>query len=116
MLLHDGHNNIKSDGGPYLGLDGIFDGTGKLLDSSVLIDPFEGQLHLSTAFVKLSDHDGRQLEVAGQEDDPFICYNIEVTDTPELFEIGFTGDGNYLVCRMQRWDRSEMISVFIMHQ
>jgi hypothetical protein len=45
-LLHNNQENINGDGNPDLSFDCIFNNTIKILDSEMLLDPFEKQLDL----------------------------------------------------------------------
>jgi len=44
----------------------------KRLDAQMLLDPFEEQLDLPTAFVELGDGQSRKLEVVGEEPEAFV--------------------------------------------
>ncbi len=66
-FLDNGHKNVYRNGDPNLGLQCVLAGAVKCFDPQVLFDPFEEQLHLPAAFVKLRDHDCRQREVVKEK-------------------------------------------------
>src|SRR3989338_8016353 len=53
----------------------------------MLLDPFEKQLHLPAAFVKLSNRQSGQKKVVGQKREALACFGIEVADAPEFLWI-----------------------------
>ena len=71
-FLHDGHENINRDGDPDLSFDCILGGAIKGLDPKMLLDPFEKQLYLPTAAIKIGNRDGRQDKVVGQKHKRFL--------------------------------------------
>ena len=71
-FLHDGHENINGDGNPDLSFDCILGGAIKGLDPEMLLDPFEKQLHLPAAAIKICNRDGRQDKIVGKEYKYFV--------------------------------------------
>ena len=101
-LFDNSYQYIDGDRNPDLGLDRVLRGAIECLDPQVLLDPFEEQLDLPAALVQLGDNNCGKREVVGQEDELFLCYCIEITDTPQFFGIVFQsvkpGGCNDLVC------------------
>ncbi|GEM_PF-4439275 len=58
-------------------------------DSQVLLDPFEKQFYLPPAFVELSNSQGGQKKVVGQEGQIFLSFFVEEPDSPHLVRIIF---------------------------
>src|SRR5438034_532651 len=88
-LADDRHQHINRDCDPDLGLHGVVAGPIKRLDSQVLLDPFEKQFYLPTAFVDLGDLQCRQLEVIGEEFQSAPVLDIQVTDASQRIGIRF---------------------------
>lgn len=53
----------------------------------MLFYPLEEHLYLPSGFVKLSDSDGRQCKVVGQEDKLPVLLGIVKAGSPKLFRI-----------------------------
>ena len=68
LLFQDGDQDIDADSNPNLGANGIVGGAVEGLDSEVLLDPLEEQLHLPPEFVERGDGEGRKGEIVRQED------------------------------------------------
>ena len=66
-LLDDCDENIDRNRDPDLGFHGIVGGAVELLDPQMLLDPFEEQLDLSTAFVESADRGRGQCELVGEK-------------------------------------------------
>jgi len=86
-LIETGHHEVNADRYPDLGAHGVLAGAVKSFDAEVLLDPFEEQLDFPTAFVDDRDSDGWQVEVVGQEDQPFSSIRIDEADTSERLRI-----------------------------
>jgi hypothetical protein len=71
-LFHDGHEDINGDCDPDLCLDSIFGGAIKGLDSEMLLDPLEKQLHLPAAAIEIGNRYGRQDKVVGKKHEWFV--------------------------------------------
>ncbi|MCK9231131.1 MAG: hypothetical protein RBS58_10770 [Syntrophales bacterium] len=56
---------VKGD--PYPGLDGVLGGAIKSLDSEMLFDPLEKQLHLPAVAIQFGDRLHRQRKIVGQK-------------------------------------------------
>lgn len=72
FLLDDGNQHVSRHGAPNLRLDGILPVAQELLDSQVLLDPFEEQFDLPTVLVECGDGQRGQDKVVGQE---YIIYS-----------------------------------------
>ena len=59
---NDGDKYIGGDGNPDLGLYRIFGSSVEDLDAEMLLDPFEEQFDLPSAFVEFGDGQGRKDE------------------------------------------------------
>lgn len=82
FFLNNGNEHVGGHGAPDLRLDCVLAVAQKLLDTKVLLDPFEEQLDLPAAFVQSSDGQGRQACVVGQEDQSLLGFGIFEADTP----------------------------------
>ena len=69
---------------PDLRLDRIFRGTEKLLDTKMLLDPFEEQLDLPAAFVKSADGFWRQDHLIGEEDERLAGFRVAEADPAQM--------------------------------
>src|SRR5262249_29221551 len=76
---------------PNLGLDCVLAGTKECLDSQMLLDPLEEQLHLPAALVDLSDGGGWKREVIGEKLEPFPGFPIEIGHSSQCFRIDLGG-------------------------
>ncbi|GAB1720379.1 MAG: hypothetical protein NTAFB09_21100 [Nitrosospira sp.] len=67
----------------------------------MLFDPFEEQFDLPAAAVKLSDGQGGQFEVVGQEHQFLIVSGVEELDAPQVLRVVpglvVTGERDYLI-------------------
>ena len=86
-LIETGYHEVNTDSDPDLGAYGVLRGAEEGFDAQVLLDPFEEQVDLPTAFVYGCDSKGRQFEVIGEKDQPFAGLRIDIADTPERFWI-----------------------------
>ena len=68
VVLHYCHETISDYGTIYLNADCILRRSPELLDTQVLFDPFEEQLHAPSVAVQLGDCLGRGRQIVGQED------------------------------------------------
>ena len=69
FLLHEGNQHVDAQSNPDLRLDGVDRRAVEGLDSQVLFDPLEEQFDFPSLVVQLCDHQCRQREVVGQEDE-----------------------------------------------
>jgi len=76
-LIENGHHQVCADGDPDLGLHGVFAQGIERFDAKVLFDPLDEDLDLPAGFVDLRDHDREDLEVVGDEDQPFSGFRIQ---------------------------------------
>ena len=72
MFFDDGNEHVHTDGDSDLRFHRILVRAEKRLDAQMLLDPFEEQLHLPTAFVELGDGQSRKLEIVGEEPEAFV--------------------------------------------
>ena len=86
-LLHDGNRHIGRNGDPDLCLNGVFGRAIKSLDSKMLLDPFEEQLHLPSLLVKRANRKRRQRKVVGQKLECLASIGIGEFDEPERFGV-----------------------------
>ena len=82
-FFHDGDKQVSGDSDPYLSFDRVLGSTEKGLDTKMLLDPFEEQLDLPPASIKLGDGDCRQREVVGEEHQPLSGFGILESDTAQ---------------------------------
>ena len=68
-LLDDGNQHVGADRDPDLRLHSVLAGTQKCLDTQMLFDPFEKQLHLPALPVQVGDQFRFQTKVVGQKHD-----------------------------------------------
>ena len=68
IVLHYRHEAISDYGTIDLDADCILRSAPELLDTQVLFDPFEEQLHAPSVAVQLGDCLGRGRQIVGQED------------------------------------------------
>ena len=87
VVLHNRHEAISNYGTIDLDADGILGCTPELLDSQVLFDPFEEQLHAPSFTVKLGDCLGWRSQIVGQKDVSGVILRIDADYFPELFRI-----------------------------
>ena len=82
-FFHDSDQQVSGDSNPHLSLDCVLRSTKENFDTKMLLDPFEEQLDLPTASIKLGDSDCRQREVVGQEHQPFSGFGIFESDAAQ---------------------------------
>ncbi len=70
-LFGNRDQHIGADRVPDLCLDCVLAGAKEGLDSKVLLDPFEEQLHLPPLSIEVGNHDGFERKIVGQTSDPF---------------------------------------------
>lgn len=91
MLSHDRYRDVNGDGYPDLGVDGVGGGAVERLDSEVLLDVLEEELHLAALTVEFRYDEGGECEVIGQERELLARLGVAVTNTAQRFRIGFGG-------------------------
>ena len=82
LLLDDGDEHVGGHGAPDLRLHRVLAGAQEFLDSQVLLDPLEEQLHLPAILVQRSDGQRRQRRVVGQEDQVLAGLGVLETHAP----------------------------------
>ena len=87
LLLDDGDQHVGGHGAPDLRLHRVLTGAQKFLDSQVLLDPLEEQLHLPAVLVQCSDGQRWQGRVVGQEYQVFAGLGILETHAPQMLGI-----------------------------
>ena len=90
-LFYYRDQDVNRDCDPDLGLDRIFGCPIKGLDPQMLFDLFEKDFDPPAAFVKLGDGQRRQAEIVGQEDQAFVSFGVEESDSPEFVGKIFAG-------------------------
>ena len=68
-------------------LDGVLAGAVKGLDSQILLDPLEEELHMPAALVDLWDGQSGQREVVGEEDEILLRVGVHITDASKCVGI-----------------------------
>ena len=66
-----------------MGFDGVLGGTEESLVPKMLLDPFEKQLDLPPAAIKLGDGECWQGEIVGQEHQPLAGCGVSESDTTQ---------------------------------
>ena len=65
----------------------VFVGAEKRLDAQMLLNPFEEQLDLPTAFVKLRDGQSWKLEIIGEEPKALVVFFVIIDDVAQILRI-----------------------------
>src|SRR5947209_20222652 len=86
-LLDDGHQQVDRDCDPDLCLDRVLGSAEERLDAEMLLDPFEEELHLPSAFVERANGGRRKLEVIRQKDQCLAGFRIFEANTPERVRV-----------------------------
>ena len=87
IVLHYRHEAISDYGTIDLDADGILGRAPELLDSQVLLDPFEEQLHTPSVTVKLGDCLSRSRQIVGQKYVSGAVLRVDTDYLPKLFGI-----------------------------
>ena len=91
FLFNDGNQHVSRHGAPDLRLDGVLAIAQELLDSQVLLDPFEEQFDLPAFLVECCDGQRRQDKVVGQEDERFAALDIFESNAPQVLGVMLRG-------------------------
>ena len=91
FLLDDGNQHVSRHGAPDLRLDGVLAVAQELLDSQVLLDPFEEQFDLPAVLVECCDGQRRQDKVVGQEDERLAALDIFESNAPQVLGVMLRG-------------------------
>lgn len=83
-LLDDRHQDVDRDRDPHLGLHGVLGSSEERLDSKVLLDPPEEQLHLPPLLVEQGDALRGKGEIVGQENQFLFFLDVEESYTAEF--------------------------------
>jgi hypothetical protein len=81
-LANDGDEYVNRDCNPDLSLHSVLAGAKESLDSQVLLDPLEKQLHLPPRLVDGGDSKGRKCEVVSEKDKSLVGFQIKIGDSP----------------------------------
>ncbi len=84
LLLDDRHQHVDADGDPDLRSDGVLRGAVEALDSQMLLDPLEEQLHLPAALVQRADRQWRERELIGQEHQCLARFGVAIADAAQV--------------------------------
>ena len=85
------HDQIGTDGGPYLCFDGIDALSIERFDSQVLFDPFEEQFDLPATLVIASDLAGITMGYVGQQNNVLIILLVNQTHTSQRLRVMMLG-------------------------
>ena len=91
LLLDDASQHVSRYGAPNLRLDGILTVALELLDSQVLLDPFEEKFDLPTVFVECCNCQRRQDKVVGQEYEYLATLDIFESNVPQVLGVMLGG-------------------------
>lgn len=86
-MLHYCHETISDYGTIYLNADCILRRSPELLDTQVLFDPFEEQLHAPSVAVQLGDGLGRGRQIVGQEDVSGTIFRFNADHLPQFLRV-----------------------------
>src|SRR3989344_1479335 len=92
-LLDDGDEDIDRHGDPDLRLHRILGSAVEILDTQMLLDPFEKQFHLPARLVERADGGGREREVVGEEHQCLAGIGILEADASRMFGIVLAAGG-----------------------
>lgn len=87
FFLHDGDEHIYREGDPDLSQDCILGGAIEGLDSQMLFEPTEEELHLPTAAIQFGHCDCGYREVVGKEGKTLSCFLVEKFDKTQFVRI-----------------------------
>ena len=85
-FLSDGYEQVHRVRDPELRLHRVLGGAGEALDSQMLLDPLEKQLHLPALPIQRADGQRWQAEVVGQKHQSLAGLVFE-TDAPQMFRV-----------------------------
>ena len=91
FLLDDGNQYVSRHGAPDLRLDGVLAVAQELLDSQVLLDPFEEQFDLPAIFVQCCNRQWRQHKVVGQKDKSLASFHVFESYASQVFWVMLRG-------------------------
>jgi len=86
-LPNDGDQHVDRHRDPDLRLHRVFGGSVELLDTEMLLDPFEEKLHLPAALIQIADHQSRPRCQVGQENEGLSGPGILEAHTPEMLGV-----------------------------
>ena len=87
LLPDDGDQHVGGNGAPDLRLHRVLAGAQEVLDTQMLLDPFEEQLDLPAALVERADGRGWQRHVVGQEDQGLARLGVLEANAPQRVRI-----------------------------
>ena len=91
FLLDDGNQHVSRHGAPDLRLDGVLAVAQELLDSQVLLDPFEEQFDLPAVLVECSDGQRGQDKIVGQEYERLATLDIFESNASQVLWVMLGG-------------------------
>ena len=91
LLLDNGNQHVSGHSAPNLRLDRVLAGAQKLLDTQMLLDPFEEQLDLPTVLVQGCDGQRWQCHVVGQKDQHLSRLRVLELDAPQVLGVVLAG-------------------------
>ena len=90
-LFQDRNQQINADSGPDLGFDGVGRCSVKGIDSQMLFDPAEEELHLPALLVNIGDGYGGNGKDIGQVDKAFLGVYVYVGHSAQGLRVGRSG-------------------------
>ena len=85
FLFNNGDQHISRDGAPDLRLHGVLAVTQKMLNTQMLLDPFEEQFNLPTTFVQSRNRRCWQRSIVRQEHQSLPGIGIFKTNPAQIF-------------------------------
>ena len=91
FLLDDGDQHVSRHGAPDLRLDGVLAVAQELLDSQMLLDPFEEQFDLPAVLVECCDSQRGQDKIVGQEYERLATLDIFESNASQVLRVMLGG-------------------------
>ena len=87
LLLNDGDQHIGGYGAPDLRFHRILGRAQKTLDTQMLLDPFEKQLHLPAALVQRGNGQWRECRIVGQKHQRLARLGVFESNAPQMLRV-----------------------------
>ena len=87
LLFNDGNQHVGGHGAPDLRLHRVLARSQETLDTQVLLDPFEEQLHLPATLVQRGYGQRWQTRIVGQKHQRLARLGVFVSDTPQMLGV-----------------------------
>ncbi len=87
IFFNDGNQHVCGHGVPDLRLHRVLARSQETLDTQVLLDPFEEQLHLPATLVQRGNGQRWQARIVGQKHQRLARLGVFVSDKPQMFGI-----------------------------